>query len=113
MEMTTETLEDGITRVSLAGRLDYAATTEIDAALSAVARSAKHLLVDLSKVTFLASMGIRTLLTTAKTLKDRGGKMALFQPELAVAKVLKVSGTDMLVPVYYDLKSVRTALRSS
>jgi len=74
------------------------------------AGSDKFLLVDLSKVNFLASMGIRTLITGAKMLKERGGKMILFSPEMMVAKVLKTSGTEMLIPVYYDLGLARNAL---
>ena len=112
MEMIVDTLEEGITRITLAGRMDYAAATEIDASLLKVARRDKFLLVDLSKTIFLASMGIRTLLTTAKAAKDHGGKMVLFQPELEVAKVLKASGTDTLVPVYYDLKLAQIALQN-
>ena len=112
MKMSVDTLEDGITRITLDGRMDYAAATEHDASLLKVARREEFLLVDLSKMTFLASMGIRTLLTTAKAAKEQGGKMVLFQPELLVAKVLKASGTDTLVPVYYDLKLAQMALQN-
>lgn len=97
--------------MSLAGRMDIAGSTEIDAAFMASAGGAKFLLVDLSKVSFLASMGIRTLITAAKALKERGGKMILFSPELTVAKVLKTSGTDILIPVYYDLSLACNALQ--
>ena len=113
MEMRVETLDGGITRISLAGRMDYAGATEIDAGFMESTSGAKFLLVDLSKVSFLASMGIRTLITAAKALKERGGKMILFSPELMVAKVLKTSGTDMLIPVYYDLGLARNALQPS
>jgi anti-sigma B factor antagonist len=111
MEMRVDTLDGGITRISLTGRMDYAGATEIDAGFMESANSGKFLLVDLSKVTFLASMGIRTLITTAKALKERGGKMILFGPDMMVAKVLKTSGTDMLIPVYYDLSLACNALQ--
>lgn len=111
MEMHTEKLEGDITRVGLAGRMDYAGATEIDAKFMEIANREKWLLVDLSKVSFLASMGIRTLIMAAKVLKERGGKMILFSPEMMVAKVLKTSGTDILIPVYYDLPLACEALR--
>ena len=111
MEMHAEKLDGDITRVGLAGRMDYAGATEIDERFMELARREKFLLVDLSKVSFLASMGIRTLITAAKALKERGGRMILFSPELMVAKVLKTSGTDMLIPVYYDLPLARGALQ--
>jgi anti-anti-sigma factor len=113
MEMRVEALDGGITRINLAGRMDYAGASEIDSGFMAVAGRDKFLLVDLSKVNFLASMGIRTLITAAKAVKERGGKMILFAPDMMVAKVLKTSGTEMLIPVYYDLSLARNALQPS
>ena len=113
MEIHIDEPDGNIARVRLAGRMDHAGTTEIDARLMEVAAREKFLLVDLSKVNFLASMGIRTLIMAAKTLKERDGKMILFNPEMMVAKVLKTSGTDMLVPVHYDILLARMALQPS
>jgi anti-anti-sigma factor len=111
MEMHVDELEGGITRVSLAGRMDFAGATEIDPKFMEIAGREKLLLVDLSKVNFLASMGIRTLIMAAKALKERGGKMILLSPEMMVAKVLKTSGTDILIPVHYDLSLASKALQ--
>ena len=111
MEMHIEEPDGDIARVKLAGRMDYAGTTEIDARFMELAAREKFLLVDLSQVSFLASMGIRTLIMAAKSLNQRGGKMILFSPEMMVAKVLKTSGTDILIPVYYDLPLARMALQ--
>ena len=111
MEMHTDELDGGITRVSLAGRMDFAGATEIDAKFMELASREKLLLVDLSKVNFLASMGIRTLIMAAKALKERGGKMILLSPEMMVAKVLKTSGTEILIPVHYDLALASKALQ--
>lgn len=112
MEMHIEEPAGDIARVRLVGRMDYAGATEIDARFMELAAREKFLLVDLSKVNFLASMGIRTLIMAAKALKERGGKMILFSPEMMVAKVLKTSGTDTLIPVYYDLPLARKALQA-
>lgn len=111
MEMQIEKLDGGITRARLVGRMDYAGATGIDARFMELAKNEKFVLVDLSKVGFLASMGIRTLIMAAKALQERGGKMILFSPEMMVAKVLKTSGTDTLIPVYYDLPLACKALQ--
>jgi anti-anti-sigma factor len=113
MEMHIEEPDGEIARVRLVGRMDYAGATEIDAKFMAIAGREKFVLVDMSKVSFLASMGIRTLIMAAKALNERHGKMILFSPEMMVAKVLKTSGTDTLIPVYYDLSLARTALQPS
>jgi anti-sigma B factor antagonist len=112
MEMHIEQPDGDIARVRLVGRMDYAGATEIDAKFMEIAGREKFVLVDLSKVSFLASMGIRTLIMAAKALQERHGKMILFSPEMMVAKVLKTSGTDTLIAVYYDLPLARKALES-
>ena len=111
MEMQIEKPEGEMARVKLVGRMDYAGATEIDAKFMELVEQEKFLLVDISKVNFLASMGIRTLIMGAKALKERGGKMILLSPEMMVAKVLKTSGTDILIPVYYDLSLARMAMQ--
>ena len=111
MEMHIEKLSGDITRVRLIGRMDYAGATGIDAKFMELAGREKFVLGDLSKVDFLASMGIRTLIMAAKAVKERGGKMVLFNPEMMVAKVLQTSGTDILIPVYYDLPLACKALQ--
>ena len=111
MEMQIEKPEGDMARVKLVGRMDYAGATEIDAKFMELVEQEKFLLVDISKVNFLASMGIRTLIMGAKAIKERGGKMILFNPDMMVAKVLKTSGTDILIPVYYDLSLARMAMQ--
>ena len=113
VEMQIEELDRDITRAKLIGRMDYAGATEIDAQFMELAALEKLLLVDLSKVEFLASMGIRTLIMAAKVVKARGDKMVLFGPEMMVAKVLQTSGTDILIPVYYDLALACKALQAA
>ncbi len=111
MEMHIEKLDGDITCVRLTGRMDYAGATAIDARFMELAGREKFVLVDVSQVSFLASMGIRTLIMAAKAVREGGGKMILFSPETMVAMVLKTSGTDILIPVYYDLPLARMALQ--
>jgi anti-anti-sigma factor len=105
MEMTIETIADGIIKVNLAGRLDILAAQQIDLQFNVIAGSHRKVIVDLEQVPFMASMGIRTLLIGAKTIKSKGGRMALLKPVLEVEKVLTTSGTDTVVPILHDLQS--------
>jgi anti-anti-sigma factor len=112
MDLQVQQLEDGIDRVSLTGRLDSAGVEAIDGRLSTLTASpAPRILVDLSQVSFLASIGIRTLLTTARVLKQRGGKMALLSPQALVEEVLKVTGIESIIPIFHDLESASAALK--
>ncbi len=81
MQLSMEELEGGITKVVLDGRLDIAGAQEIDLKMNVIAGTKKAVLVDMQKVTFLGSMGLRTLVAPAQAIKGRGGKVVLFAPE--------------------------------
>ena len=52
-----------------------------------------------SHVSFLASMGIRLLLTGARAVANKRGKMALLSPIPDVADVLKTARIDAMIPI--------------
>ena len=66
--------------------------------------------VYMSEVSFLASIGIRTLVVNARAQSQRGGSMALVNPQPVVAEVLKMAGIDTIIPVYPDVDSACSAL---
>jgi anti-sigma B factor antagonist len=103
MQISTEEMPGGITRVVLDGRMDIAGAAAVDLKMNLIAGSAKKLLVDLEKVAFLGSMGLRSIVTPARAVKSRGGKVVLFAPNEMVESVLKTSGIDTLIPVRHDL----------
>ena len=49
-------------------------------------------------VTFLASIGIRALVMTARTLHRRGGRLAIFGASDEARKVLHTTGIDGIIP---------------
>lgn len=71
-----------------------------------------RLVVDLSKVNYLSSIGIPMLINTAKSVASRGGKMALLNPQRNVAEVLDITGIPQIIPVYDDLESAKAGISS-
>lgn len=113
MELTTEQLPNGIDKIALTGRLDTAGAQEIDLPFMRLTATRPALVVvDLSRVSFLASMGIRTLLSSAKALGRRGGRMVLAGPQPLVAEVIRAMAIDELIPVYADVASACSGLTS-
>ena len=110
MKISTESMEGGITRVMLDGRLDIEGAAAIDLRMNVLAGSSKFLLVDLSNVSFLGSMGLRSLVLPAQALRRRGGKMALYGPVPLVEEVLKASNIHEIIPVFHDLNAAVAAL---
>lgn len=111
MELEITDLPIGVKQLALRGRLDIQGTNAIDNKFAfAVTTSKTPVLVDLSAVDFVASIGIRLLLQNAKALKNRGGKLALYGPQPLVAEALTTAGIDLLIPVFDDLDAAGTAL---
>ena len=111
MPISTEELTGGVTRVILEGRLDIEGAAAVDLQMNVIAGTKKFVLVDLEKVSFLGSMGLRTLVAPARAIKGRGGKVVLYRPNEMVAKVLKSSGVDTLIPVHHELLAAMAALQ--
>ena len=111
MDMTVIEAGDEITHIVLDGRFDIAGAQEVDARFAALAQGPKGLVVDLTKVSFLASLGMRTLMLTAKTLIRSGGEMAVCGADENVEKVLRSTGFDEIVDLYPDFASAAAALK--
>jgi anti-anti-sigma factor len=111
MPISTEDLAGGITRVILEGRLDIEGAAAVDLRMNVIAGTKKAVLVDLQKVSYLGSMGLRALIAPARAIKGRGGKVVLFGPNESVEKVLKSSGVDTLIPIHRELDTAIAALQ--
>jgi anti-sigma B factor antagonist len=103
MLLDTEEVAPGVTKVNLRGRLDAAGARALEGPFSTLARTQYDLLVDLSRVSFIASLGLRVLIAGARALAQHGGRMGVLRPDTAVEAVLISSGTDTLIPVFGDL----------
>jgi anti-sigma B factor antagonist len=110
MDMNVTETADGVTHVALDGRFDIAGAQQVDARFQEVAEKAKILVVDLSKVSFLASLGVRTLMVAAKTIIRRGAYIAVASANEGVEKVLRLTGFDELVGIYPDAAAAAAAL---
>jgi anti-anti-sigma factor len=101
---------DGITRVLLDGRMDIQGTLAVDPHFREIAKSKRKVLVDLANVNFMASLGMRTLVMTAKAIRNEGGTMVLIHPQPNVEKALKTAGLDMIIPIAPDASSAAEQL---
>jgi anti-sigma B factor antagonist len=99
MEMSIEELDGGVTLTTLRGRLDVAGAGQIDLKFNATAGARKALIVDLSGVSFIASMGMRLLLIAGRTVAAKGGKMVLLAPTADVDAVLRTARIDGVMPI--------------
>lgn len=102
MSITFEDVGNELRRIAITGRLDMPGTDSVAAKLTELAAAPKKgVVVDLSGLRFLASIGISALITSAKAIQQRGGKMVLVvSPGSSVAMSLDATGVDELIPVF-------------
>lgn len=110
MEWNVSDLENGLTKVVLSGRLDLQGALAIDPVFSKIAEEKLKVVVDLSGVPFLASLGLRTMVMSCKALAAKGGNLVLMQPQPGVEKVLMTSGINTIIPVVPDMSAAEAAL---
>jgi anti-anti-sigma factor len=110
MEMSVTDGAGGIVEVALAGRLDTPGVAQIELRFTAmlVPRAARAV-VDLSKVDFMGSMGIRMFISVARALAKKQGKLILYAPQPLVKEVLDTVSLGEIIPVTTDLSSALAA----
>ena len=92
------------------GRLDAGAVPAFERQLAEASfLGNERLLVDLSRIDFVGSLALRSLMTFARKLGSTGGKLAVFAPP-AVAQVFITSGLNEVIPVHHTLAQTRAAL---
>jgi len=113
MNITEEMLQGEVTKINLSGRMDIEGVSLIEtkfAGMCATPRMA--IVVDMSGVPYMSSIGIRALLMNAKAVSRRGGKFVLLSPEPNVKSVLTSSGIDQLITICGDLTEALTKVAS-
>lgn len=114
MELQFSELDNNICLISLNGRLDITGTGQIETKFAGYgAGENTRVVVDLSGLDFLASIGIRLLILTAKSVASRGGKMGILNPVSEVQNVLEITGIPGIIRIYSDLESAEKGLTSS
>jgi anti-sigma B factor antagonist len=104
--------DGGIRVVSVAGELDIATAPQLCARLDASRAGRRpRLLVDLTKVEFCDSTGLRALLGAASEVRAHGGRFAIVCPlDGDVARLLEVVGAGEWLAIHGDAESGIAAL---
>jgi anti-anti-sigma factor len=112
MELIVEELPSGCTRAALVGRMDIEGALAIDEQMKPLSRLRRKLIIDLTEVTFMASMGLRTLMMAARSLAEIGGRATLANPQPNVERVLETSGIGEALGVYTSVAAAAAALQA-
>lgn len=110
----TVTHDDDLVVVSIDGEIDLANASDLEGEiLGAVPNGAAGLVLDLGRLTYLDSRGVRLLLSVAGRLGWRGQGFALAAPtESRCRRVLAMAGVEGAFPIGSGIAAASAQLRA-
>ena len=101
MQMDISPLGERLVRITLTGRLDTLGVDRIETRLiAALVPGANNAVIDLSQVEFVASMGIRMLVATARNLRSRHALLAVYGAQDQVRQVFEAVALNQVIPIH-------------
>jgi anti-anti-sigma factor len=105
MEITHKE-ENGIVSIDIQGRLDADSSLEAEKVVrEALGEQSTRVLFNLSALEYLSSAGLRVLLSAAKEIRRRDGKIVLCSLNEFVKEIFEVSGFQSLIPIVDSVES--------
>jgi anti-anti-sigma factor len=112
-DLRIETLPTGVRCIYLSGVLDIPSVQQMELKFTAcTATYRKSVIVDLSEVQMITSVGIGMLVSAARALQAHNGLLILLNPKPHVEKVLSIAAIDRILPVEYELSSALKRISS-
>ena len=98
--------EKGIVSIAIKGRMDADSSPDAEKVVKeALGAEANRLLFDLGELEYLSSAGLRVLLSAAKEMRRREGKIVLCSLNEFVKEIFEVSGFQSLIPIVDSVES--------
>ena len=111
MELQLIELENDTRLIKLIGRLDIRGVGEIETKFAGCcAGETPRVLLDMSGVGYIASIGIRLLTINAKSVASRGGRMVILSPIPVVKNILEITGIQTIIPIHDGFESAEGSL---
>jgi anti-sigma B factor antagonist len=95
--INSSTCPNGTVRVSLEGELDVASAPELLDALDELRRKDTWFVLDLRKLHFMDSTGLRAVIRVSKQVSDEGRTMRVIRGPDLVQRVFEITGADEMV----------------
>jgi len=83
------------------GRVDSNTSAEFESALRRLLDSGHmNLVLDLSKIEFLSSAGLRVIVSSMKSARKNGGNVCVAEANARAAEVMKLAGLDSVLEMH-------------
>ena len=101
LEISTADLGDGVASVAVAGEVDLHTAPALKQALSeSIDQGGRHVLVDLSRATFIDSTTLGVLMGAVKRLRPAGGELAIACNDPNIRKIFEITLLDRIFEIY-------------
>jgi anti-sigma B factor antagonist len=98
---------DGLVHVALVGELDLSTVAKVQEELRRIeVSSPATLVVDLSKLTFLDSTGLRCIVTADERAREEGRRIVIVRGPDAVQRVFAITRLDDRLEMVDDVSSI-------
>lgn len=99
--MITVDKRENYISISIVGQFEYEVSEQFLEIVKnrIVIANTKAVVIDLSRVNYINSIGIGTIVTAFKLLKEKGKDMSLSNPQDNVMKVIKLTKINEIIPV--------------
>jgi anti-anti-sigma factor len=103
------TQPDGTVVLALIGSADITAAAALERQVTLLcAKRPKHVVFDLSQLTFISSLCMGTLVTLARSCKGWQGRATLAAPQPTVAGMFRHARIDVLIPIVTSVEAAVT-----
>ena len=112
MDIRVKTVDD-VTVAEISGELDAATAPLAEVQLLPLAHQGQRLLLDMSRLTYMSSAGLRIVLQLYRTITGRNGQIALAGASDYIRDTMAMTGFLTFVPTYDSLSAGLKALNQS
>lgn len=94
-----------VVKIMVSGTIDLLTSREFQSyVLSLIEKGQKNFIFDLTKLDFIDSMGLSTIIMLFQKISDSGGKLAIVNPKPSIMVVFKVTKITQRIPVLATLE---------
>lgn len=95
-----KSIDDGILTLSVSGKLSATTADDFGHAVEEAINETQRLVLDFQDVSYLASSGLRVLISAQKKLEQKKGSMTILHVNSDLKEVFEITGLDELLDIH-------------
>jgi anti-sigma B factor antagonist len=112
--ITDETVDRGVHVIPVDGYVDFDAAPQLKRVIIRhIDEGGRQLVIDLSGVGFIDSIGLGVLVGALKRLREVGGSMAVVCPGDEMRNIFEIVGLESVIPLYPSRDDAVSAIAST